>query len=90
MKVFAAALALLLLAASFSQTFSGPVGPDFPICCFKFTRHELPRDRVLRHYSTSTSCPQPGIVFITTRGRQVCANPADSWVQRYLQSLEQN
>ncbi|NWT03050.1 CCL4 protein, partial [Mionectes macconnelli] len=90
MKVFAAVLALLLLATSFSQTFSGPVGADLPICCFKFTRHELPRDRVLRHYSTSTSCPRPGIVFVTTRGRQVCADPADSWVRRYLWSLEQS
>ncbi|NWR38833.1 CCL4 protein, partial [Tachuris rubrigastra] len=90
MKVFAAVLALLFLAASFSQTFCGPVGADLPICCFKFTRHELPRDRVLRHYSTSTSCPRLGIVFVTTRGRQVCANPSDTWVQRYLQSLEQN
>ncbi|NXK41438.1 CCL4 protein, partial [Piprites chloris] len=90
MKVFAAVLALLLLAASFSQTFSGPVGADLPICCFKFTRQELPRDRVLSHYSTSTSCPRPGIVFVTTRGRQVCANPSDTWVRRYLQGLEHN
>ncbi|NWR92790.1 CCL4 protein, partial [Furnarius figulus] len=90
MKVSAVVLALLLLVASFSQTSSGPVGSDLPICCFKYTRHELPRDRIRRHYSTSTSCPRPAIVFVTMKGRQVCANPNDSWVQRYLQSLEQN
>ncbi|NXG20614.1 CCL4 protein, partial [Grallaria varia] len=90
MKVSAAVLALLLLVASFSQTSSGPVGSDLPICCFKYTRHELPRGRIRRHYSTSTTCPQPAIVFVTTKGRQVCANPSDSWVQKYLQSLEQN
>ncbi|NXF13300.1 CCL4 protein, partial [Smithornis capensis] len=90
MKVFAALWALLLIAASFSQTFSGPVGSDLPTCCFKYTRHELPRDRIRHHYGTGTSCPQPAIVFITKRGRLVCANPSDTWVQRYLQSLKQN
>ncbi|NXM67576.1 CCL4 protein, partial [Serilophus lunatus] len=87
MKVFAALWVLLLIAASFSQTFSGPVGPDLPICCFKYTRHELPRDRIRHHYSTSTSCPRAAIVFITRKGRQVCADPSDTWVQKYLQSL---
>ncbi|NXG03272.1 CCL4 protein, partial [Sakesphorus luctuosus] len=90
MKGSAAILALLLLVASFSQTSSGPVGSDLPICCFKFSRQELPRDRIRRHYSTNTNCPQPAIVFVTTKGRQVCASPAASWVRRYLQSLEQN
>ncbi|NXP20195.1 CCL4 protein, partial [Scytalopus superciliaris] len=90
MKVSAALLALLLLVASLSQISSGPVGSDLPICCFKYTRHELPRQRIRRHYSTSTSCPRPAIVFVTLKGRQVCANPTDSWVQRYLQSLEQD
>ncbi|NXA09833.1 CCL4 protein, partial [Sapayoa aenigma] len=90
MKVFAALWALLLIAASFSQTFSGPVGSDLPICCFKYTRQELPWDRIRHHYSTSTSCPRPAIVFITKKGRQVCANPSDTWVQKYLQSLKQN
>ncbi|NXS13266.1 CCL4 protein, partial [Neodrepanis coruscans] len=62
MKVFAALWALLLIAASFSQTFSGPVGSDLPICCFKYSRQELPRDLIWRHYSTSTSCPRPAVV----------------------------
>ncbi|KAJ7416457.1 C-C motif chemokine 4 [Willisornis vidua] len=66
------------------------VGSDLPICCFKFSRQELPQDRIRRHYSTGASCPLPAIVFVTTKGRQVCANPAASWVRRYLQSLEQN
>ncbi|NXY22707.1 CCL4 protein, partial [Atrichornis clamosus] len=90
MKVSATGLTILFIAASFSQAFSGPVGPDLPICCFTYTQHKLPQKLILRHYVTSTSCPQPAIVFITKRGRQVCANPNDTWVQRYLQSFEQN
>ncbi|NWV08830.1 CCL4 protein, partial [Ptilonorhynchus violaceus] len=90
MKVSAAGLALLLFAASFSQTFSGPVGPDLPTCCVTYARHKLPWKRIQRHYVTSTNCPQPAVVFITKKGLPVCANPNDTWVQKYLQSLEQN
>ncbi|NXG75918.1 CCL4 protein, partial [Baryphthengus martii] len=67
-----------------------PVGPDSPVCCFSYTQHRLPRKLILRYYSTSTTCTQPAIVFITKKGRQVCANPKDAWVQSYLQNLKQN
>ncbi|NXA82069.1 CCL4 protein, partial [Thryothorus ludovicianus] len=90
MKISAAELALLLISCSFSQTFSGPAGLDIPICCFTFRQHKLPWKLIQRHYITSSSCPQPAIVFVTREGRQVCANPKDTWVQRYVQILEQN
>ncbi|NWU97933.1 CCL4 protein, partial [Upupa epops] len=90
MKVSAALLALLLIAASCYQTFSGPVGSDLSTCCFSYAQQKLPRRLIQRHYSTSTSCTLPAIVFITKKGRQVCANPSDTWVQSYLQNLKQN
>ncbi|XP_038014341.1 C-C motif chemokine 4 homolog [Motacilla alba alba] len=90
MKVSAAGLALLLISASFSQTFSGPAGLDIPICCFTYSQHKLPWKLIQRHYITSSSCPQPAIVFVTKEGRQVCANPENTWVQSYLRILEQN
>ncbi|NXR60400.1 CCL4 protein, partial [Rhadina sibilatrix] len=90
MKVSAAGLALLLISASFSQTFSGPAGLDIPMCCFTFRQRQLPWKLIRRHYSTGSSCPQPAIVFVTKGGHQVCANPKNTWVQGYLQILEQN
>ncbi|XP_068271446.1 C-C motif chemokine 4-like [Nyctibius grandis] len=90
MKVSAAVFALLLIAASCSRTFSGPVGSDVPTCCFSYTHHRLPQRLILRYYSTSTSCTLPAIMFITKKGRQVCANPNDAWVQSYLQKLKKN
>uniref|UniRef100_A0A8C9MLE7 C-C motif chemokine 4-like n=1 Tax=Serinus canaria TaxID=9135 RepID=A0A8C9MLE7_SERCA len=90
MKVSAAGFALVLISASFSQTFSGPAGLDIPICCFTYSQHKLPRKLIQRHYSTSSSCSQPAIVFVTKEGRQVCANPENTWVQSYLRILEQN
>ncbi|NXQ93205.1 CCL4 protein, partial [Sagittarius serpentarius] len=90
MKVSAAVFTVLLIAASCSQTSSGPAGSDLPVCCFSYAHHKLPRRLILRYYSTSTSCTLPAIVFITKKGRQVCANPSDPWVQSYLQNLKQN
>ncbi|NXI04351.1 CCL4 protein, partial [Pachycephala philippinensis] len=90
MKVSAAGLTLLLISAFFSQTSSGPAGLDLPICCFTYTQHKLPWRLVQRHYTTGSSCPLTAIVFVTKEGRQVCANPKTTWVQRYLRILEQN
>ncbi|NXH28117.1 CCL5 protein, partial [Myiagra hebetior] len=90
MKVSAAGFALLLILASFSQTFSAPAGLDLSVCCFKYTQHKLPWKLVQRHFITSSSCPLRAVVFVTKEDRKVCANPKDTWVQRYLQILEQN
>ncbi|NWI64433.1 CCL4 protein, partial [Todus mexicanus] len=90
MKVPAVFLAFLLIAASCSQTFCGPAGPDLHICCLTYTKHKLPWKLIQRYYSTSSTCSKPAIMFITKRGRQVCANPKDTWVQSYLQNLKQD
>ncbi|GAB5580806.1 chemokine (C-C motif) ligand 3-like precursor [Prionailurus iriomotensis] len=29
-----------------------------------------------------------GIIFHTRRGRQICANPSDAWVQEYISNLD--
>ncbi|NXX73879.1 CCL4 protein, partial [Urocolius indicus] len=71
-------------------SFPLPAGSDLPNCCLSYTSHKLPQKLIQRFYSTSTSCRLPAIVFITKRGRQVCANPSDTWVQSYLQNLKQN
>ncbi|XP_071621295.1 C-C motif chemokine 4-like [Heliangelus exortis] len=89
MEFSAAILALLFIAASCSQTFSGPAGSDLPTCCISYTHHRLPGKLILGYYSSSTSCSLQAIVFITRRGRQVCANPRDTWVQHHLKNLKQ-
>uniref|UniRef100_U3IPB1 C-C motif chemokine n=3 Tax=Anas TaxID=8835 RepID=U3IPB1_ANAPP len=93
MKVSSVVLALLLIALSTCScclSLSLPVGPDHPTCCFSYTSHKLPKKLILRYYVTSTSCSLPALVFITKKGREVCANPSDTWVQRYLQNMKQN
>ncbi|NWX05033.1 CCL4 protein, partial [Caloenas nicobarica] len=90
MKVSVAALTLLIAAFCY-QTSSAPLGSDPPTsCCFSYTSRQLPRTFVVEYYETSSQCSQPGVVFVTKKGRQVCANPENDWVQEYMSDLELN
>ncbi|NXI64261.1 CCL5 protein, partial [Anseranas semipalmata] len=88
MKVFGASLSILLVAALFSQAFSGPIGSDTTVCCFSYALRKLPQSHVKDYFYTSSKCPQPAVVFITRKNRQVCANPDARWVKEYVNFLE--
>ncbi|NXS70329.1 CCL4 protein, partial [Pandion haliaetus] len=90
MKVFVAVLAMLIATLCY-QTSAAPIGSDPPTsCCFTYTSRQLPRSFVVEYYETNSQCPQPAVVFITKKGRQVCANPEQDWVQGYMNDLELN
>ncbi|KAB0367059.1 hypothetical protein FD755_020383 [Muntiacus reevesi] len=59
-------------------------------CCFSFVSRQIPRKFVDDYYETSSQCSQPGVIFKTKRGRQVCADPSEDWVQEYITDLELN
>uniref|UniRef100_A0A8D0KWY9 C-C motif chemokine 5 n=1 Tax=Strix occidentalis caurina TaxID=311401 RepID=A0A8D0KWY9_STROC len=81
MKV-SAVIFVLVIAASCSQTFSGPVGSDLPICCFSYTHHKLPQKKHMKVYFYTTSrWQQPAVVFITRKKHQVCSHPDTDWVK---------
>uniref|UniRef100_A0A8D0X6X9 C-C motif chemokine n=1 Tax=Sus scrofa TaxID=9823 RepID=A0A8D0X6X9_PIG len=90
MKVPVAALAILLCAMALcSQVFSAPLGADTPTaCCFSYTSRQLPRKFVADYFETSSQCSKPSVIFQTKKGREVCANPEDAWVQEYISDLE--
>ncbi|XP_074119615.1 C-C motif chemokine 4-like [Sminthopsis crassicaudata] len=90
MKVSVAALSILIVAFS-SLASSAPMGSDPPTsCCFSYVRQQIQRKIVTDYYETSSLCSQPAVVFLTKRGRQVCANPTDAWVQSYVEEIELN
>ncbi|XP_010133780.1 PREDICTED: C-C motif chemokine 4 homolog [Buceros rhinoceros silvestris] len=90
MKVSVAALAILIAAFCY-QTSAAPIGSDPPTsCCFSYIPRQLPRNFVVEYYETSSQCSQPGVVFVTKKGREVCANPDQDWVQQYVTDLELN
>ncbi|XP_001367433.1 C-C motif chemokine 4-like [Monodelphis domestica] len=91
MKVSAAALSILMVMAFNSLVSSAPLGSDSPMsCCFSYVSKQIPRKFVTDYYETSILCSQPAVVFQTKKGRQVCANPSDDWVQKYKDDPELN
>ncbi|XP_005393959.1 PREDICTED: C-C motif chemokine 4-like [Chinchilla lanigera] len=92
MKFCVTVLSLLVIGADFcSPVLSAPMSSDPPTaCCFSFTQRKLPRNFVVDYYETSSLCPQQAVVFQTKKGRQVCANPSEAWVQEHVEYLELN
>ncbi|XP_007946098.1 C-C motif chemokine 3-like [Orycteropus afer afer] len=92
MDIRGTALAVLLLTTAFcSQTYSASFGANTPTaCCFSYTSWQIQYKIVDDYYETSSQCSKPAVIFITKRGRQVCANPNDAWVQEYVTDLELN
>ncbi|XP_028746373.1 C-C motif chemokine 4-like [Peromyscus leucopus] len=92
MKLCVSALSLLLVMAAFwAPALSAPVDSDHPIfCCFSYIAWKLPRNFVTDYYETSSLCSKPAVVFLTRRGRQVCADPSLPWVNEYVNDLELN
>ncbi|XP_036624410.1 C-C motif chemokine 4-like [Trichosurus vulpecula] len=88
MKVSVAALSILLVMAFSSLTSSAPMGPNPTTCCFSYTSKQIPRKIVIDYYKTSSLCSQPGVIFITKKGGEACANPKDDWVQKYMADPE--
>ncbi|NWZ81886.1 CCL3 protein, partial [Poecile atricapillus] len=60
-------------------------------CCFSYQRQPIPRRRVSSVFITSSSCTQRGVIVVTKKNKQVCADPQAPWVQellKHFQSLE--
>ncbi|NXI29139.1 CCL3 protein, partial [Sterrhoptilus dennistouni] len=97
MRVPAAALAVLLLAAicslaqadlRVSRSAGHPEDGIKGMCCFSTISHPIPRSRILSAYRTSNTCPMEAVVLVIRKGKQVCADPKAHWVQKYLKDFE--
>ncbi|XP_039608719.1 C-C motif chemokine 2-like isoform X1 [Polypterus senegalus] len=54
-------------------------------CCFRFLETPIPRQHVVGYKTTRDDCPRQGVIFITANTkREVCANPEDAWVVKYM------
>ncbi|XP_041123941.1 C-C motif chemokine 4-like [Polyodon spathula] len=77
---------VLLCAISLGDGFRMSSGPKK--CCFEFSVQQLPIGRIVEYTKTSPRCSNQGVLFRTHAGRQVCANPSDSWVQNYMKYFD--
>ncbi|XP_003795672.1 C-C motif chemokine 3 [Otolemur garnettii] len=91
MKVPVAAAAILLCTMALcNQVFAAPYGADTPsACCFSYGR-QIARKFVVDYFETSSQCSKPGVIFLTKKNRQTCADPTEAWVQEYISDLELN
>ncbi|EHH62859.1 hypothetical protein EGM_19599, partial [Macaca fascicularis] len=65
------------------------VAADTPTsCCFSYISRQIPQNFIADYFETSSQCSKPGVIFLTKRGRQVCADPSEDWVQKYVSDLE--
>ncbi|XP_030818738.1 C-C motif chemokine 5-like [Geospiza fortis] len=87
MKVLAATLATLLLLATCSPA-EGHLDGVPSTCCFSYQRQPIPRRRVSSVFNTSSSCSQPGVIVVTLKKKQLCADPQEKWVQELLKHFQ--
>ncbi|NWS59173.1 CCL4 protein, partial [Chunga burmeisteri] len=87
MKVLAGALAALLLVAICSPA-EAHLHTVSTVCCFSYTRRPIRRSLITSAYMTSSMCSQPAVILVTKRGRQLCTDPQETWVQAYLKHFQ--
>ncbi|XP_055475462.1 C-C motif chemokine 6-like isoform X2 [Psammomys obesus] len=88
MKPFTTALSFLILAAALG--FWAQIVHGFATaadCCYSYASR-IRCSRFIYYFPTSGGCIKPGIIFITYKRKQVCADPSDQEVQKCIASLE--
>ncbi|XP_016054555.1 PREDICTED: C-C motif chemokine 26 [Miniopterus natalensis] len=57
-------------------------------CCLQFSQKTLPWSRVQSYEFTKNSCSQKAVIFTTKKGRKICAQPKEKWVEKYISLLK--
>ncbi|OPJ78695.1 C-C motif chemokine 3 [Patagioenas fasciata monilis] len=88
MKVPAAALVALLLVATCSPSQAHLDGVPTS-CCFSYQERPVPRSLIASVYTTSSSsCTKPGVILVTKKKRELCADPQMPWVKAHLKHFQ--
>ncbi|NXN84111.1 CCL3 protein, partial [Bombycilla garrulus] len=87
MKVLAATLATLLLLATCSPS-EGHLDAVPSKCCFSYQKRPIPWQLISSAFVTSSSCGQPGVIVVTKKKRELCADPQEEWVQKLLKRFQ--
>ncbi|XP_040838046.1 C-C motif chemokine 22 [Ochotona curzoniae] len=82
--------AFILLAMILQAVEAGPYGANVEdsICCQGYMRRPLHQRVVRNFYWTSNSCRKPGVVLVTNRHLEICADPDAPWVKKILLRLK--
>ncbi|XP_003795673.1 C-C motif chemokine 3-like [Otolemur garnettii] len=92
MEVPIAALAVLFFTEALCpQAWSASFGANTPTACFfSYISQQIPLKFVDDYHESSSQCSKPAVIFLTKRGRLVCADPSEAWVQEHVTNLEPN
>nr|XP_014342833.1 PREDICTED: C-C motif chemokine 3-like [Latimeria chalumnae] len=82
-------IALLFLAALCSTCLCfSEIGNQMPEeCCFNFIK-KIPINRLKDYRVTNNQCSHRAVIFLTQKGRNICAAFHDEWVQKAIKSLD--
>uniref|UniRef100_A0A3B3VMA1 Chemokine interleukin-8-like domain-containing protein n=1 Tax=Poecilia latipinna TaxID=48699 RepID=A0A3B3VMA1_9TELE len=77
-------LILLVLVAVMVPTASAQGG--ISKCCLKNAKTKVPRTLLRSYYEQNdpSLCSVPSVVFTTTKGKKLCANPSNTWTKTIL------
>ncbi|XP_051014078.1 C-C motif chemokine 8-like [Acomys russatus] len=96
MKISVALLCLLLLAITvipgeMAQPELVPDAMSLQVhCCYSVINRKIPFQRLQSYRRLSTiQCPMEAVIFKTKRGRLICADPRQKWVNDYMMLLDQ-
>ncbi|XP_032136722.1 C-C motif chemokine 3-like [Sapajus apella] len=56
-------------------------------CCFSYTSCRVLQKVIVDYFPTNHNCFNPGVIFLTKKGRHICANPSKEWVKKYTKHL---
>ncbi|OXB57634.1 hypothetical protein ASZ78_007029 [Callipepla squamata] len=87
MKGSTAILAALLLLALCSSTVAHL--DSLPTkCCFSYIQRPVPQNVIASAFTTSSTCRLPAVILVTKKGKEICANPEEPWVQKRLEVFQ--
>ncbi|XP_067838489.1 C-C motif chemokine 19-like [Heptranchias perlo] len=82
---------VLLLCGTLCHFCEGNRGDDGAgDCCLEVSPRVIPR-RIVADYEVQdggTSCRIAAVIFITVKGRKLCAPPASRWVKRLMRRCD--
>ncbi|NXI46636.1 CCL3 protein, partial [Galbula dea] len=87
MKTTAATLVTLLLVGTCTLSEAHLDGVP-TACCFSYQQRPIPRSLITSAYTTSSTCAQPGVILVTKKKKELCADPKAPWVQAHLKHFQ--
>ncbi|XP_051829870.1 C-C motif chemokine 22 [Antechinus flavipes] len=86
----AALLMALILGTALPVTQAGPYGVNMEsaICCKKFVGFPLPLKALSYFYFTSKNCSKHGVILVTKKNLEICADPRKTWVKHAIVSIK--